>query len=168
MINDHLRCSEEILYCVKKRNDVKLYPYDMLTGECITKWKDTAAIGYRHPITKEAWKVFAGDRISLELANALLVKDLEEFEDCIHRAIIVPLGQNQFDALILLCMDIGKSQFRQSSVVRLINDPSAVTPYTSLEAAWKAYRRGNLSDEIFAIHRNTEWAIWKLGFNKYA
>ena len=50
----------------------------------------------------------------------------------------VNLTQKQFDALASLAFNIGKGGFEKSSVLQLVNDPNAKTPYADLEAAWKA------------------------------
>ena len=42
---------------------------------------------------------------------------------------------------MIFAFNIGKLNFRQSSVVKLVNDPAAVTAFTSLEAAWKAWNK---------------------------
>ena len=49
-------------------------------------------------------------------------KDLLKFEGTIKESVTVELNQNQFDALVSLCYNIGSRNFHRSSVLRHIND----------------------------------------------
>jgi lysozyme len=53
--------------------------------------------------------------------KAMLEHDLSAFEDVVERAVKVPVSQNEFDALVSLCYNIGPAAFRRSSVVRHLN-----------------------------------------------
>ncbi|MDT9110861.1 lysozyme, partial [Escherichia coli] len=89
-----------------------------------------------HLIVEGEWPRYRNG-ITAEEAEALLGTDLAPFVRAVDRNVTTALAQHQFDALIVLAYNIGAGAFANSSVVRLINDPSACTPYPSLEAAWK-------------------------------
>jgi lysozyme len=60
--------------------------------------------------------------ITKEQAEELLRKDVETFEKELNAVVKVPLTQNQFDALISFVYNIGISKFKNSKVLKLIND----------------------------------------------
>lgn len=74
-----------------------------------------------------------GDRMSLEIADARLPRELRPYEEAVSTACTVPPTQPQFDAMVLLCYNIGpgwegdvkpkgaKDGFRQSTVLRAHN-----------------------------------------------
>lgn len=47
--------------------------------------------------------------------------DLREMESAINEEVLHPLPQEKFDALACLVFNIGKTQFRQSTVLRMLN-----------------------------------------------
>ena len=54
-------------------------------------------------------------------ADAWLAEDLATAEQAVSRLVKVPLTQNQFDALVSLCYNIGQGNFAESTVLRLLN-----------------------------------------------
>lgn len=52
----------------------------------------------------------------------LLGQDVGRFEYAVNQAIQVPLAQHQFDALVSLAFNIGACAFKESSLVRAINE----------------------------------------------
>lgn len=62
-----------------------------------------------------------GMRITAQQADEILTKDLARYEDAINRSVKVPLTQNQFDALVSLCFNIGERGFAHSTVVARLN-----------------------------------------------
>ena len=70
-----------------------------------------AATSNVEPIPKK------GMRITAQQADELLTKDLARYEDAVNTAVKVPLTQNQFDALVSLCFNIGQRGFMHSTVV---------------------------------------------------
>jgi len=64
--------------------------------------------------------VRAGDRIKKHVADAQFSKDLHRFEQTIEHWVTVDLNENQFDALVSLCYNIGSRNFQTSSVVRYL------------------------------------------------
>lgn len=47
--------------------------------------------------------------------------DLKKFEDCINKYVVVPLNQNQFDALVSFVFNIGITAFITSTCLRRLN-----------------------------------------------
>ena len=86
-----------------------------------------ATIGFGHTGSIASKPVALGMTISLNQAEILLKKDLEKFEKVISQAVKVALTQNQFDALVSFVYNVGEGNFKESTLLRLINvkDPKA-------------------------------------------
>ena len=48
-------------------------------------------------------------------------QDLERFCEAVDEIIDVDLSQNQFDALVIFCFNVGINSFRESTLVKLLN-----------------------------------------------
>ena len=57
-----------------------------------------------------------------EEVKELLKSDLKWCSEAVEGAVKVPLNQNQFDALYSLCFNIGGTAFKNSTVVRRLNE----------------------------------------------
>lgn len=55
-------------------------------------------------------------------ADARFLEDIAWVEDCINRAVTVPLQQPEFDALASLCFNIGCRAFSGSTLVKRLNE----------------------------------------------
>lgn len=60
--------------------------------------------------------------ISLNTAEVLLGLQLKQYADAVNESIKVTLNQNQFDACVSLCYNIGIGGFESSTVCREINE----------------------------------------------
>jgi GH24 family phage-related lysozyme (muramidase) len=74
-------------------------------------------LGYGHTFSARE-----GAKVTQEDADALLRFDLLPVVDSINNLILVPLNQNQFDALVSFCFNIGAENFAQSTVLKRINE----------------------------------------------
>ncbi len=68
-------------------------------------------------------KVKDGDIIGREEANNELIRQVEKYENAVKESInnLKNINQNQFDALVSLCYNIGTEAFKKSTLVRLLN-----------------------------------------------
>ena len=67
-------------------------------------------------------KVKEGDIMTLEEADKELIKQLKTYENVVREVIKLDyINQNQYDALVSLCYNIGGSSFRRSDIIKLIN-----------------------------------------------
>lgn len=73
-------------------------------------------IGYGHTVTAKPGMV-----ISKLRGEKLLQSDLERFEKAVDELVKVPLTQYQFDALVSFTFNVGVNAFRNSTLLRLIN-----------------------------------------------
>jgi len=59
--------------------------------------------------------------VTYEQGTKLLELQVEQFERAIDAAVHVALNQNQYDALVSLCYNIGIGNFSRSTLVKLLN-----------------------------------------------
>ena len=62
-----------------------------------------------------------GDTCTQEEADAWFLEDVKWAEDCVNRAVTSTITQQEFDALVSLCFNIGCKAFSGSSVVKELN-----------------------------------------------
>ncbi len=62
-----------------------------------------------------------GDTMTREEADLRLITELTPYEDAVYYACTSPPNQNQFDAMVLLCFNIGIGGFGKSTVLRCHN-----------------------------------------------
>tara|TARA_R110000851_G_scaffold303074_2_gene460586 strand:+ start:459 stop:938 length:480 start_codon:yes stop_codon:yes gene_type:complete len=60
--------------------------------------------------------------ISQERADALLLEDVALFEEEVNKSVKVPLKQNEFDALVAWTFNLGGSNLRSSTMLRVLNE----------------------------------------------
>ena len=94
-------------------------------GLYLTAYLDPAkilTIGYgtiRYPNGK---KVQWGDEITEQQAEAYLLDECSKFAQRVERLVTVPLTQNQFDALVSFCYNLGDGALAQSTLLRELNE----------------------------------------------
>ncbi|MDX5375948.1 MAG: type VI secretion system PAAR protein, partial [Halomonas sp.] len=158
-----LTMSEAGTQWLKDVEQLRLLPYDDQTGREITSWVEGATIGYGHLIPEQEWPLYRHG-INNEQAEQLFEGDLSPFVEAVNEKVNVPLAQHQFDAAVMLAYNIGVRGFESSSVVKLINDPGANTPYSSLEDAWKAWNKSQgVVNRGLVNRRASEWGVYSQG-----
>lgn len=83
--------------------------------------KGIATIGIGNTYYENGDPVKMGDSISYERALELFNIILPKYEQAVRDTINRELNQNQFDALVSLCYNIGISGFKGSTVARRVN-----------------------------------------------
>jgi lysozyme len=78
-------------------------------------------IGIGHTSMAGAPTVTAGMTITRTEASAIFARDLKPFVAAVNRSLRRRVSQNQFDACVSLCYNIGEGGFAGSSVVKQIN-----------------------------------------------
>lgn len=148
---------------LKDVEQLRLMPYNDQTGREITSWVEGATIGYGYLIPEYEWH-FYREGIDSEEAERLFEEGLIEYEQSVNAAIQVPMAQHEFDAAVVLTYNIGRRAFDSSSAAKLINNPDAVTSYSTLEEAWKAW---NMSQGVvnrgLISRRASEWEMYAKG-----
>lgn len=78
-------------------------------------------IGYGHTSMAGSPKVVPGMVITKEEGERILKKDLRKYEKAVQDSVRVPLSQEQFDALVSFCYNVGPGNLRKSSVLKCVN-----------------------------------------------
>lgn len=79
-------------------------------------------IGYGHT----GPEVHRGNEISEERAEELLREDVARFEDAVRALVKVEITQEQFDALVSFCFNVGIWGLQRSTLLRLLNEGEIV------------------------------------------
>ena len=119
-----MQLSEDGLALLRQLEGVEREPYQDSAG----LW----TVGVGHCCTKDeirSGKILCGDRtirwkdgpLSEADLDALLSEDVSWSEACVEACIRVQLTQNQYDALVLFAYNIGSNAFRESTLVRKLN-----------------------------------------------
>ncbi|MBA1145936.1 lysozyme [Ectothiorhodospiraceae bacterium WFHF3C12] len=155
--------SDEAVDLLKSIEGLRLEPYDDQTGDPVDEWVPGATVGYGHLIGRDEWDRYR-DGVSEQQAESLLESDLAPFVQAVQTQVRRRLKQHEFDALVILVFNIGTGAFAASSVLKMLNDPSAETAYDSLEAAWKAWNKsqGRVMEGLVK-RREAEWKIFSAG-----
>lgn len=155
--------SPEAVDLLKAIETLRLKPYDDQTGKEITAWVKGATIGYGHLIAEAEWATYQ-DGLTEAQATELFRKDLAPFEQAVGQAISVGVQQYEFDAMVILAFNIGKTGFRDSSVARIVNNGAGHPDLAVLEVAWKAWNKsqGKVSTGL-NNRRAAEWRIYTSG-----
>lgn len=152
--------SDKAIELLKAIEQLATQPYNDQTGEDITCWVEGATIGYGHLIAIEDWDKYK-EGITKEQALALLDSDLIPYTKIVNSEVTALINQHQFDALVIFTFNIGVFGFASSSVLQLVNDPTASSPYPDLESAWKAWNMSQHKINQGLINRRqAEWDIY--------
>jgi len=140
-------------------------PYNDETGKIIKEYCFGATIGYGHKIFNDDDFEKYIDGINEDDAVSLLRVDSTKFSLNCERYITSDISQNKFDACVILSFNIGNKGFKNSSVLKLINNTHAKTDYDSLESAWKAWNKGTIDGKRVVIdglknRRKKEWDLY--------
>ena len=103
-----MKTSAEGLSLIKKFEGCELEAYQCSAGV----W----TIGYGH--TKG---VEAGDEISKEQAEEMLVEELHEYESYVNDFVTAPLSQNQYDAMVSWVYNLGPANLKASTMLKVLN-----------------------------------------------
>lgn len=78
-------------------------------------------IGIGHTSAAGPPVVHAGLTILPAEVDALLTRDIVQYENAVNRAVKVPIKQHEFDALTSFCFNVGAGGMSGSSAIRLLN-----------------------------------------------
>lgn len=66
--------------------------------------------------------VVLGQKINQEQAELFLKQDLKEAENYVNMNVKKPINQNQFDALVCFTFNVGGNAFKNSTLLKKINE----------------------------------------------
>ncbi|MFX5307886.1 lysozyme [Acinetobacter baumannii] len=108
-----MKTSQVGIDLISSFEDLKLNAYDDGVGV----W----TIGTGTTVYPNGVKVKKGDACTAEQAKTYFKHDLAKFEKAVNESVIVPLSQNQFDALVSLTYNIGSGAFNNSTLLKKLN-----------------------------------------------
>ena len=109
-----MKTSQRGLDLIKEYEGIRFKPY----RDCVGLF--TVGVGHLigdGTVLPDSWN----RTFSIEEVNELLVADVRKFELGLARYINVELSQNQYDAIIDFCFNLGLGTFQRSSVRQAIN-----------------------------------------------
>jgi lysozyme len=104
-----MQASEKGLDLIRKYEGLRLVAYVCPGGKL--------TIGYGHT----GPDVTMGKKIDEEEADALLLKDVQRFENAINGMVTVALSQGMFDALISFSFNLGAGSLKSSTLLKKLN-----------------------------------------------
>ncbi len=147
--NYDMNPSKNCFEIIKKFEGLKLHSYPDEGGIWTIGWGTTKGVR-------------EGMRITLQTAEAWLLRDVSEAVQAVRFDTFVPLTQNQFDALVSFTYNVGAQQLHISTLRRLLNKgdyqsvPAQMARWTKVKVKG-AYKNSNglvtrrkLEGELFA------------------
>lgn len=109
---------------------------------CLTSYLDNANvktifIGFTKYVIKDLESWDWNKEIELKEGFKIFKKAVKEREDIVNKYVTVDISQEMFDALVSLVYNIGERHFRESSVLRVINNGGSVR---NIKRAWSMWR----------------------------
>lgn len=101
--------SDEGFALIKRFEGLRLVAYVCPGGKL--------TIGYGHT----GPDVTTGKKIDEEEADALLLKDVQRFENAVNGMVTVPISQGMFDALISFSFNLGAGSLKSSTLLKKLN-----------------------------------------------
>ena len=103
-----MQISTEGISLIKKFEGCELESYKCAAGV----W--TIGFGSTHNIEE-------GMNISKDRAEELLLEDIAEFEESVLESVDMPMSQHQFDALVSWTFNLGPSNLKASTMLKVLN-----------------------------------------------
>lgn len=146
-----MQISKNGIKLIKTLEGCRLQAYDDYTGKPVGfggNVRGTLTIGVGHT----GQDVTKGLVITEEQASEFLRKDIAVVEKTINEVVIVPLSQNQYDALCSFVFNIGCGAFRSSTLLKLLNQ----SEYEKASECFKDWHRGNNIPHLLDNRRKKE------------
>lgn len=116
-------------------------------------------IGYGNTYHLDNRPVKKGDKITLAEAKDLFNKKIKIYEDAVNKNVKVPLKQNQFNALVSFCYNVGTFAFSTSTLLKKINSNA------SLDEIFKEFKKwvhaAKKVIDVLVNRRNREINLYK-------
>ena len=140
-----MHISEEGLCLIKKFEGCEMRAYKCAAG--------VPTIAYGR--TKN---VKMGDTCTKEQAEEWLKEEIKEYENHVEDAVIVPLNQNQFDALVSWTYNLGPTNLNSSTMLKVLNQAD----YENVPAQIKRWNKaGGKVLEGLTRRRNAESLLFE-------
>jgi len=105
---NNMEISQEGISLIKKFEGCELKAYRCAAGV------PTIGYGSTHGVTMDM-------EISQERAEMLLIEDIAEYEQAVNELVELPLKQNEFDALVAWTFNLGATNLKNSTLLKVLN-----------------------------------------------
>ena len=105
---NNMEISQEGISLIKKFEGCELESYQCAAGV----W--TIGYGSTHGVTN-------GMVITHERAEMLLMEDIADYEQAVNELVKLPLKQNEFDALVAWTFNLGATNLKNSTLLKVLN-----------------------------------------------
>lgn len=123
-------------------------------------------IGYGTTIYPDGTKVKAGDTCMENQALQYLRNDLAYFETMVDVYTRDDVSQQQFDALVSFCYNLGAKNLKDSTLLKEVNANPA--NYPAIQTQWMRWNKANGSAlKGLTRRRNTEFHYYQTGILKF-
>jgi lysozyme len=141
-----MKTSEKGIKLIKEFEGLALKAYKCPAG--------VLTIGYGH-----AGGVSENLEITKEEAEKLLKMDLKDFELVVNNFVKEKITQNQFDALVSFCYNVGAGGFQKSTLLKYIN-MQAFSQVPDQFMRWVKDGKGNILQGL-VNRRRAEVMLWR-------
>lgn len=114
-------------------------------------------IGYGHKV--EPGESFPANGITKEAGEELFKNDAQSKVAAVNTALTVQVTQNEFDALVSFCFNIGAGAFQNSTVLQNVNTSKPVT----LDDFLLFKKTGGQVSQGLVNRRNDEYELFSAG-----
>ena len=131
--------------------------YEVLKLKMYNDSANHATIGYGHlihhgPISGKKSEIPFKSGLSEREATKLLKKDLKKYEATVNKYTNVKLCQQEYDALVIFCFNIGRGAFKKCSALRVLNKKQ----YSLVGNKMKLYNRAGGKISKGLVNRRAE------------
>jgi lysozyme len=107
----------------------------------LTAYYDTAdppvlTLGVGHTAAAGEPIPYEGQTITQEEADDIFDEDLDIYEAAVRNAVTAPMAQNEYDAFVSICFNIGQSGFATSTFVQRFNDGASKSEVAEAISWW--------------------------------
>jgi len=146
------KINEKGLALIKQWEGLRLNAYQDSAGVWTISYGHTSAAG--KPYVHEGLKITEGE------AQAILARDLGQYERAVEEAVKVPLTDNQFAALVSFTYNVGAGALKRSTLLKKLNKGD----YDGVPAElMKWTRAGNKKLKGLENRRAAEAGLWVTG-----
>lgn len=143
------KVSKNGLAFIGQEEGLRLKPYKCSAG--------VPTIGYGSTYYEDGSKVKMTDpAITKDRAEKLFLNTLKHYEMCIYTSTRDDINQNQFDALVSLCYNIGTHAFKKSTLLKRVNkNPNG----SDIEGAFLMWKNAG-GKPILLARRQREYKLY--------
>lgn len=111
-------------------------------------------------------EVKLGQVITIQQAEDYLMDDLKEAEDTVNNEVFAAINNNQFDALVSFCYNLGGSKLKSSTLLKYLNKGSPLAAANQL-SKWVYAGKPPVIDSGLVKRRAAEKVLFLTPMDEY-